>query len=165
MDKNIEAVITEVFKLYELHGGDDYIGEPVSQLEHMVQAGDLAFQEGYDDEVVLAAFFHDIGHLIDEDQSLASMDGYGVVDHESVGAQYLLDRGFSERIAVCESHLDFSIRWKGNHGGIVEMRRHYSNYFRGMDHFKPFRTQLVTSYSLDEIKNTLQEIALHYAGE
>jgi tRNA-dihydrouridine synthase len=68
-----------------------------------------------------------------------------------------------ERIAVCESHLDFSIRWKGNHGGIVEMRRHYSNYFRGMDHFKPFRTKLVTSYSLDEIKETLQEITHHYA--
>ena len=71
----------------------------------------------------------------------------------------------AERISVCESHLDFSIRWKGNHGGIVEMRRHYSNYFRGMDHFKPFRTKLVTSYSLEEIKQTLNEIAIHYAGE
>jgi phosphonate degradation associated HDIG domain protein len=107
MYRNVDSIITEVFKLYELHGGDDYIGEPVSQLEHMVQAGELAFQEGYDDEVVLAAFFHDIGHLIDEDQSLASMDGYGVVDHESVGAQYLIDRGFSERIAILvKSHVE-----------------------------------------------------------
>ena len=71
----------------------------------------------------------------------------------------------AERISVCESHLDFSIRWKGNHGGIVEMRRHYSNYFRGMDHFKPFRTKLVTSYSLEDIKETLNAIAIHYAGE
>jgi tRNA-dihydrouridine synthase len=71
----------------------------------------------------------------------------------------------AERISVCESHLDFSIRWKGNHGGIVEMRRHYSNYFRGMDHFKPYRMKLVTSFSLEEIKETLNEIAIHYAGE
>jgi hypothetical protein len=45
------------------------------------------------------------------------------------------------------------------------MRRHYANYFRGMDHFKPFRTKLVTSYSLEEIKETLNDIAHHYAGE
>jgi hypothetical protein len=61
--------------------------------------------------------------------------------------------------------LDFSIRWKGNHGGIVEMRRHYANYFRGMDHFKPFRTRLVTTYDFEEIKGILNEISAHYEGE
>lgn len=106
MNTMIDDKVSEVFSLYERRGGEDYIGEPVSQLEHMLQAGDLAFRAGYDDEVILSAFFHDIGHLIDEDH-LDSMDGFGVVDHEGVGAQYLLDRGFSARIAILvKSHVE-----------------------------------------------------------
>ena len=62
-----EEVIAQVFGLYERHGTADYIGEPVSQIEHMSQAAQLAMAEGFDDEVVLAAFFHDIGHLCGPD--------------------------------------------------------------------------------------------------
>ncbi|GAA3994712.1 phosphonate degradation HD-domain oxygenase [Mucilaginibacter dorajii] len=93
------AVIKEVFSLYEKFGDEDYIGEPVSQLEHMSQAAALAQAEGYDDEVVLAAFFHDIGHLCTEAGEAESMDGMGNVDHEQIGADFLLERGFSERVA------------------------------------------------------------------
>ncbi|AMR34117.1 phosphohydrolase [Mucilaginibacter sp. PAMC 26640] len=91
-----EEIVVEVFALYERHGDDDYIGEPVSQLEHMSQAAALAQAEGYDDEVILAAFFHDIGHLC---ASSESMDGMGNVDHEKLGAEYLISRGFSHRLA------------------------------------------------------------------
>lgn len=61
--QNKDEIIDEIFGLYAKYGGEDYIGEPVSQLEHMSQSAQLAVQEGYDDEVVLAAFFHDIGHI------------------------------------------------------------------------------------------------------
>jgi predicted HD phosphohydrolase len=60
---NPAQVIAEVFGLYERFGDSDYIGEPVSQVEHMSQAAQRAMAEGFDDEVVLAAFFHDIGHI------------------------------------------------------------------------------------------------------
>ena len=101
-----EEVVDEVFALYEKHGDEDYIGEPVSQLEHMSQAAMLAEDEGYDDEVILAAFFHDIGHLCAEDAKTESMDGFGNVDHEKLGADYLRERGFSERLAtLVESHV------------------------------------------------------------
>jgi len=101
-----EEVVDEVFALYEKHGDEDYIGEPVSQLEHMSQAAMLAEDEGYDDEVILAAFFHDIGHLCAEDAETESMDGFGNVDHEKLGADYLRERGFSERLAtLVESHV------------------------------------------------------------
>ncbi|MDN5286821.1 MAG: hypothetical protein JWR38_3095 [Mucilaginibacter sp.] len=93
------AVVKEVFSLYEKFGDEDYIGEPVSQLEHMSQAAALAQAEGYDDEVILAAFFHDIGHLCADADEAESMDGMGNVDHEKLGADYLLERGFSERVA------------------------------------------------------------------
>jgi phosphonate degradation associated HDIG domain protein len=96
---NPQAVVKEVFSLYEKFGDEDYIGEPVSQLEHMSQAAALAMAEGYDDEVVLAAFFHDIGHLCADADEAESMDGMGNVDHEKLGADYLLERGFSERVA------------------------------------------------------------------
>ncbi|MFS2186538.1 phosphonate degradation HD-domain oxygenase [Mucilaginibacter sp. Mucisp84] len=96
---NPKAVVDEVFSLYEKFGDADYIGEPVSQLEHMSQAASLAEAEGYDDEVVLAAFFHDIGHLCADAEEAGSMDGMGNIDHERLGADYLLERGFSERVA------------------------------------------------------------------
>lgn len=101
-----EDIVEEVFALYEKHGGEDYIGEPVSQLEHMSQAAMLAEDEGYDDEIVLAAFFHDIGHLCAGNAQTESMDGFGNVDHERLGADYLRERGFSERLAtLVESHV------------------------------------------------------------
>lgn len=99
-----QETVGALFALYEAHGHDDYIGEPVSQLEHMWQAAALAEAAGYEDEVVLAAFFHDLGHLCAHDA--ASMDGFGAVNHERLGADYLRARGFSERLArLVESHV------------------------------------------------------------
>lgn len=97
---NPDSVVNEIFSLYEKYGDEDYIGEPVSQLEHMSQAASLAEEEGYDDEVILAAFFHDIGHLCVDTAKAGSMDGMGNVDHEKLGADYLLERGFSKRLAA-----------------------------------------------------------------
>jgi phosphonate degradation associated HDIG domain protein len=101
---NPEEVVEKVFSLYDKHGNEDYIGEPVSQLEHMSQAAALAEAEGYEDEVVLAAFFHDIGHLCADEAE--SMGGMGNVDHEKLGSDYLLSLGFSQRLAdLVECHV------------------------------------------------------------
>lgn len=106
MNGKVDQVIDEVFDLYEKHGDADYIGEPVSQLEHMSQAAQLAIQQGCDDEVVLAAFFHDIGHICVMQNEANSMDGYGVKSHEKIGADYLRKKGFPERVArLVESHV------------------------------------------------------------
>lgn len=99
-----EQVVARVFGLYERFGTSDYIGEPVSQIEHMSQAAQLAMAEGVDDEVILAAFFHDIGHLCGHGGE--NMGGYGVVSHERLGADYLRRAGFSERLArLVEYHV------------------------------------------------------------
>ncbi|MGY1450573.1 phosphonate degradation HD-domain oxygenase [Pseudomonas chlororaphis] len=99
-----EQRIAEVFGLYERFGDSDYIGEPVSQIEHMSQAAQLAMAEGFDDEVVLAAFFHDIGHICGQDAE--NMGGFGVAGHERLGADYLRRAGFSERLArLVEYHV------------------------------------------------------------
>lgn len=90
---------------------------------------------------------------------------FNEIKHFLATGTYLPSPTIQQRIEVCAAHLDFSIRWKGEHGGIVEMRRHYSNYFRGLDHFKPFRTRLVTTMSPNEIEEILKEIAQQYQNE
>lgn len=69
----------------------------------------------------------------------------------------------AERVKVCKQHLDFSIKWKSKHAGIVEMRRHYTNYFKGLPHFKDYRLKLVTTYSYDEIIAILDEVEKQYS--
>ncbi len=107
MSDKAEQTVAEIFSLYEKHGSDNYIGEKISQIEHMCQAAQLAEAGGFDDEVVLAAFFHDIGHLAEEMGDDNNMGGYGVKDHEKIGGDYLRKNGFSERMArLVESHVE-----------------------------------------------------------
>lgn len=106
----IEQTIDEVISLYKDFGNEDYIGEPVSQIEHMCQCAQLAEAFGADEEVILAAFFHDIGHLCEfafPEKNLQHMDGVGIVDHEKLGYTYLRSKGFSEKIAkLVQSHVE-----------------------------------------------------------
>ena len=63
-----------------------------------------------------------------------------------------------ERINVAKRHLEMSIKWKGDRLGILETRRHYSNYFKGIKDFKPYRTKLVTLESTKELMNLFSEL-------
>ena len=63
-----------------------------------------------------------------------------------------------ERIDTVKRHLDFSIEWKGETLGLIEMRRHYTNYFRGIENFKKFRMKLIESTSYEESLETLNKI-------
>ncbi len=67
-----------------------------------------------------------------------------------------------ERVSVCRTHLDKSLHWKGKVVGINEMRRHYTNYLKGLPNIKEFRTKLVTLNEPEEIHDVLSEIAEHY---
>ncbi len=71
--------------------------------------------------------------------------------------------GLAERVAVTKKHLDFSVKWKGDKKGIFEMRRHYTNYFRGIPNFKPYRTRLVEAPTYEETTAILDEIAEEFA--
>lgn len=104
---SIEKTIEEVFNLYELYGKDDYIGEAISQIEHASQCAQSAIQEGYNAEVIIAAFFHDIGHICAKKDSKNDMAGYGMLRHEKVGANYLRKKGFPEKVAkLIEYHVE-----------------------------------------------------------
>jgi nifR3 family TIM-barrel protein len=69
----------------------------------------------------------------------------------------------AERIEVCKKHLHKSIDWKGQVVGINEMRRHYTNYLKGLPGIKEFRYRLVTLNSPQEINEVLDEITAHYS--
>ena len=69
----------------------------------------------------------------------------------------------NERIAIAKRHLDFSIRWKGERTGIFEMRSHYTNYFRGLPHFKPFRQRLVEAPDRVTVTAVFDEIEMAFA--
>jgi tRNA-dihydrouridine synthase B len=63
-----------------------------------------------------------------------------------------------ERVNACKQHLTESVKWKNPKQGILEMRRHYSNYFKGFPHFKETRMKLVLSEDLEEILQILNRI-------
>lgn len=69
----------------------------------------------------------------------------------------------AERVRITGKHLEFSVRWKGDRIGIFEMRRHYTNYFKAIPDFKPFRTRLVEADSLGEVQLILEEVEENYA--
>jgi tRNA-dihydrouridine synthase B len=88
--------------------------------------------------------FNEIKHYLEKGEKLAGPD-------------------LEERINVTKKHLDFSVKWKGEKQGILEMRRHYTNYFRGMPNFKPYRTRMVTADTYEEVSAILEEVGDVYA--
>ena len=71
----------------------------------------------------------------------------------------------AERVRVTKKHLEFSIRWKGEKVGVFEMRRHYTNYFKGLPDFKPYRTRLVETINPVELFAILDEIAETFSNK
>ena len=68
-----------------------------------------------------------------------------------------------ERAAIAKRHLEMSVAWKGERLGVYETRRHYSNYFKGIENFKPYRQKLVTTESSEEVYKILKSISEKFA--
>jgi nifR3 family TIM-barrel protein len=82
------------------------------------------------------------------------------VKHFFATGELLPPPSLAERTEVCKRHLLTGIEWKGNKRGILEMRRHYANYFKGLAHFRDTRLRLCTSEDLTEILDLLDSIPL-----
>ncbi len=72
--------------------------------------------------------------------------------------------GIEERVRISTLHLERSITWKGERRGIMEIRKHWSAYFKGFPGFKPFRIRLMQAQTGEEVKNILYDIRERYAG-
>jgi len=100
-------IADEIIGLYKKYGGSDYAGEDVTQLQHMLQAGWLARENGSSPDVILAAFLHDIGHICIQGPQVQTMKEFGIKDHEVVGSEFLLEKGFSNEIReLVASHVE-----------------------------------------------------------
>lgn len=135
MISNPESVVREIFDLYDRFGNEEY-GERISQLEHMSQAAQLAQQEGYDEEVILAAFLHDIGHLSVQGHDYEEMGGFGAMQHDKIGGDFLRSRGFSEKIAaLVEAHVEakryLTLREAGYYDELSEASKETLRYQGG----------------------------------
>lgn len=98
--RDVDEAVESILRVFRHRGHEEYHGEAVSQVEHAAQAAELARKARPDNPVfVLAAFLHDIGHLCVALEETVLMDGYGIADHETLGARFLLARGFSPKIA------------------------------------------------------------------
>lgn len=70
---------------------------------------------------------------------------FNEVKHYFKTGEHLAGPTISERTEMARRHLQMAIDWKGEHLGVVETRRHYTNYFKGIPHFKEHRLKMVTS--------------------
>jgi len=95
--RDVATRVQEILDCLERSAHMDYIGEDVSQLEHALQCAELAKRASTDDETILAALLHDIGHFCSK-EDVPQMNGFGSVSHEKIGADYLRDLGFSDRV-------------------------------------------------------------------
>lgn len=83
---------------------------------------------------------------------------FNEIKHYYKTGELLAPATILDRIEAARQHLKHSVVWKGDTLGVLEMRRHYANYFKGIPHFKPFRMQLVTTDTFEEVQNILIEI-------
>ncbi len=87
------------------------------------------------------------------------------IKHYFATGELLEPPSVQERVNAARQHLQHSIAWKGEKLGIVEMRRHYTNYFRGFSNIKPYRAQLVSINEANALFAILDEIELIYSKE
>ena len=84
---------------------------------------------------------------------------FNEIKHFMATGEHLEPPTIKQRVDAVKKHLSFSIDWKPGKTGIFEMRRHYTNYFKGIPHFKPYRTQLVELEDDQALFDVLDEIS------
>ncbi len=87
------------------------------------------------------------------------------IKHFVKTGEHLAPPSVEERVAAARQHFTHSVAWKGEKLGILEMRRHYTNYFKGFTNIKQYRTRLVTADDGNEVLDTLSEIQEVYSAE
>jgi phosphonate degradation associated HDIG domain protein len=101
-----EQTADEIITLLAASANADYYGEAVSQLAHALQAAQSARDANADEELILAALLHDIGHNISDERAIRHGEG-GVINHDDLGAEWLAERGFSPRLrTLVRGHVD-----------------------------------------------------------
>lgn len=88
---------------------------------------------------------------------------FNEIKHFFATGEHLPRPTIVDRVEAARQHLNHSLEWKGQRLGVVEMRRHYANYFRGLPHFKEHRLSLVTEDDPAVLHAVLDNVAKQYA--
>ena len=83
------------------------------------------------------------------------------IKHYFSTGQLLDPPSIKERLGILKKHLELSIQWKGARHGVLEMRKHYRNYLKGIPNVKAYRQQLVTLKSYEEIVEVINDVQRH----
>ena len=120
------------------------------------------------------------GDITDAEKAVEVRERYGVdgimIGRGAVGNPWIfpackaaLEKGtippppsIAERLSVCKRHFQLSLQEKGEHYGIVSLKKHYKSYFKDIENFKEFRIQLLTSNSVSEILEIFSQIEERY---
>jgi len=89
---------------------------------------------------------------------------FNEIKHFMATGEHLPSPTVEDRVAVCRKHLRKSVEWKNPVVGINEMRRHYTNYLKGLPNIKEFRQKLVTLTTEEEINAVLDDVVTTYSG-
>lgn len=89
---------------------------------------------------------------------------FNEIKHYVQTGEHLPPPSIQQRVDVIRQHLHRSVEWKGLKPGINEMRRHYTNYLKGLPNVKEFRLKLVTISEVEQVDEVLQEIVKYYDG-
>ncbi|MCW3168549.1 tRNA dihydrouridine synthase DusB [Chryseobacterium sp. 09-1422] len=87
---------------------------------------------------------------------------FNEIKHFFATGEHLDAPTISDRLLAVRQHAEWSAEWKGEKLGLIEMRQHYSNYFRGIPHFKDFRRKFLEVYSLEEMDEVIKETQEFY---
>ena len=89
---------------------------------------------------------------------------FNEVKHYFKTGEHLPGPTIAQRTQMARRHLEMAIDWKGERLGVVETRRHYTNYFKGIPHFKEFRLKMVTSDDPEDVFSTFDEVQLKFGN-
>ena len=98
-DLTPETIVPFLADIFERRGGEEYLGEPVTMAEHMLQGATMAERAGMDEETIVAALLHDIGHFTSEFGMFTMADEEDRL-HEEAGAA-VLERFFPAIVTDC----------------------------------------------------------------
>lgn len=87
---------------------------------------------------------------------------FNEIKHFFKTGEHLPAPTISDRLLAVRQHAEWSVEWKGERLGLVEMRQHYSNYFRGIPHFKDFRRKFLEVFTLEEMNSLIKETQQFY---
>ncbi|WP_313216402.1 tRNA dihydrouridine synthase DusB [Soonwooa sp.] len=87
---------------------------------------------------------------------------FNEIKHYFETGEILPEPTIADRLLAVKNHAEWSVEWKGERPGLMEMRQHYSNYFRGIAHFKEFKTKFLQAVTLQEVQDLIEETKQFY---